>query len=111
MWDIDKDWIPVILGIVTPGVVGVGWWFKSRRADRLERELAQRQDKLKDLARIEILQDTIFKMQQERIADEGNKRKEADTSVKLLSDMTVLLKSIAAAAITNGAAVTNRGKE
>lgn len=43
MLDIDKDWIPVILAlitaVVTPTVIGIGWWFKSKREDlKAERE-------------------------------------------------------------------------
>lgn len=93
VYDIDKDWIPVILGILTPSILGMGWVFKTRREDRLAKDLERKQDKLKDLAKIEELQKQVFIMQQERISDEANKRKEADVSVKLMSEMTVLLKS------------------
>ncbi len=34
-------WIPVVLAIVTPVLAGFGWWFKSRRDDRIKREAAQ----------------------------------------------------------------------
>lgn len=93
MLEIDKDWIPVILAVVGPLLVGIGWMFKSRREDRLRAELERKAEKLKDLAKIEELQSVIFKMQQERIIDEANKRREVDTSVKLMTDMTTLLKA------------------
>lgn len=97
MLDIQKEWIPVVLAIVGPTLVGIGWWFKARRMDRLARELERKNDKLRDLEKIERLQATIFEMQQNRIADEANKRREADVSVKLMSEMTVLLKQAIAA--------------
>lgn len=77
--------------------MGIGWLFKTRREDRLRRELEAKREKLADLAKIEELQRTIFEMQQERITDEANKRREADVSVKLLTDMTALLKTTLAA--------------
>ena len=92
MHDIDKDWIPVVLAIVTSTMIGIGWLFKTRRADHLRKELDLKLEKLALLARIEDQQKTIFTMQQERIADEANKRKEADVTVSLMKDMTVLLK-------------------
>ena len=93
MIDLDKEWIPVVLAVVVPLLGGIGWWFRAMREDRLREALARKEDKLKDLAKIEELQSAIFKMQQDRIADEANKRKEVDTTVKLMNDMTILLKA------------------
>lgn len=97
MYDIDKDWIPVILALITPTIIGIGWVFKTRREDRLRKELDIKTKELGYLAKIEEQQKTIFAMQQDRISDEANKRKEADVSVSLMKDMTVLSKQILAA--------------
>lgn len=93
MFDLDKDWIPVILAVVTPAFVAVGWLVKTRREDRLTRELEWKTKELKYLAKIEDLQRMAFAWQQERIKDEENKRREVDVSNKLMLELTVLVKN------------------
>lgn len=97
MFDIDKDWIPVIITAIPFAAAGIGWYAKNRRADRLAKEKARDDRELAHLKKIEELQNKISSDQQARIADEANKRREADVSNQLLKDMTVLLKKAIAA--------------
>lgn len=90
---IDAAWIPVVLAVLSPFLLGIGWWFKTKREDRIALDTERKADKLSDLRKIEELQVKIFTMQQERIADEANKRREVDVSNKLLSEMAALLKT------------------
>lgn len=83
----------VIAPIVLAIIAGIGWLFKTRREDKLARDQRHEIEKVRLLEKIEELQATIFRMQQERIADEANKRQEADVTNRLLAEMTVLLKT------------------
>lgn len=53
----------MILTLVTGVFGGVGWWFRARR-----------EDKLRDLRKIEDLQKEIYQMQQDRILEEIKRR-------------------------------------
>lgn len=85
--------LTVLLAILTPVLAGIGWWIKNIATVRAAAVIALKEDKLNDLRKIEELQRRIETMLQERIADEANKRREADTSVKLMTEMTALLKT------------------
>ncbi len=88
--DIDKDWIPVILAIVTGVFGGIAHWWKSRR-----------EDKLRDLTKIDDLQKMITTMQQERIREEIAKNEvllaakaEASENVTLQAELVSLLRGL-----------------
>lgn len=93
-----EPWIPVILALALPILTGIGFWFKQHLEANVRREQREQNEKLTLLAKIESLQKTISDMYQERLADEANKRREADTSVKMIAEAVVLMKQLAASA-------------
>lgn len=92
--------VTLLLAIITPSlaaiIAGLSWCAKLFAQGRQAAIAARKEDKINDLKKIEDLQRRIETMLQERIADEANKRREADTSVRLMTEMTVLLKTVLA---------------
>jgi hypothetical protein len=76
------EWMQLILALLgsAPFVTGIGWWFKTRRDDRIA-------DKLADVTEIKDLRQKIFDMQQERIKTEITRRETADQTMRILSDL------------------------
>jgi len=85
-----EAWIPVVLAIVSPFIVGIGWLFKTRRDDRIA-------DKLADQTEIKELRKVIFEMQQDRIKYEVTRRESSDQTMKVLSDMAATMPALQAA--------------
>lgn len=88
--DIDKDWIPVILAIVTGVFGGIAHLWRSRR-----------EDKLRDLMKIDELQKFITASQQERIREEIARREvleaakaEASENTAIQAELVALLKGL-----------------
>jgi hypothetical protein len=78
--------MPLLLAIIgsAPILGGVGWWFKTRRDDRIA-------DKLADLTEIKSLREQIYKMQQERIQYEITRRESAEQTNKVLDELRKML--------------------
>lgn len=97
----EEHQLALILAIITPiiaaVIAGISWGVKNFTQNRLSALLARKEDKLNDLRKIDELQRRIETMLQERIVDEATKRREADTSVRLMTEMTALLKTALAA--------------
>jgi hypothetical protein len=81
-----SEWMPLLLAIVgsAPILGGIGWWFQTRRADRIA-------DKLADLTEIKSLREQIYKMQQERIQYEITRRESAEQTNKVLDELRKML--------------------
>jgi len=95
-------WIPVVLAIVAavvvPTITGLGVWLRWKR-----------EDKLKDLQKIEALQLEIKTAMQDRIKDEMNKRLEAETSSKTIMELATLNKQSLTALLNIQALLKERG--
>lgn len=91
------EWLlQLLLAIISAGgLSGIGWWFKTRRDDRLA-------EKLGYLTQIRELQQELKSSQQEvkerdqdRIRYEMVRRESSDVTGKLLLEQTALLKDMA----------------
>lgn len=82
------DWaLQLTLAIIgsSPILGGIGWWVKTRRDDRLARELA-------DKEQIKQLQQEVKDLLQDRIKYEMVRRESSDQTNKLLTEAMALLR-------------------
>lgn len=65
---------------------GIGWWFKTRRDDRIARELGY-------ITEIKALQKEVKDLLQDRIRYEMVRRESSDQTMKVLTEIAGLLKA------------------
>lgn len=95
-WGATPEWLKEVLLTVIGSsslAAGIGWWFKTRRDDRIARELAY-------VAQIKELQQELRASQQEvkacdqdRIQYEVVRRESSDQTMSVLKETLVLLKA------------------
>ncbi len=90
------EWLQVLLALIgsTPFWALIAWWLKSRRDDRLARELAF-VTQIKELQQeLKASQQEVKDRDQDRIKYEMVRRESSDQTNKLLTEAMALLKRL-----------------